>query len=293
MTGRQDLPTEGIYIWRGGHMPDTEEREMIRFGLFYPHPSEKGPEGLSTLDLQSCIFTDKPHLGGIKWNYVAEDEDNIKLDFANAVFSSMEQRTPTWAQAFFERYGVDPKECAQARYDHSSEQVSGHFHLLMLALGVIILLQLASGLPLEGFYFGYEHKVPKPGDQWLIRFGLFHPHPEHPTNVGLAALDFHHSFMPERPHEGGIVWEYHKRPYEHLHLDFTNAVYSSKSQTVPVWGWALFDRSAGNLTLEDWADVPYSTAEGKMVVRVCGKYYTLWLHKRPSAAAESLVTITE
>ncbi|KAF4692601.1 hypothetical protein FOZ60_013082 [Perkinsus olseni] len=227
MTGRQDLPTEGIYIWRGGHMPDTEEREMIRFGLFYPHPSEKGPEGLSTLDLQSCIFTDKPHLGGIKWNYVAEDEDNIKLDFANAVFSS-----------------------------------------------VIILLQLASGLPLEGFYFGYEHKVPKPGDQWLIRFGLFHPH-------------------PEASHQCGIVWEYHKRPYEHLHLDFTNAVYSSKSQTVPVWGWALFDRSAGNLTLKDWADVPYSTAEGKMVVRVCGKYYTLWLHKRPSAAAESLVTITE
>ncbi|EER02535.1 hypothetical protein Pmar_PMAR017437, partial [Perkinsus marinus ATCC 50983] len=122
MTQQEDLPTEGIYIWRGGRMPDSEEREMVRFGLFYPHPSEKGPEGLSTLDLQSCIFTDKPHLGGIRWTYVAEDEDNIKLDYTNASFCSMEQTTPTWAQAFFERYDVDPKECAQARYDKNLEE---------------------------------------------------------------------------------------------------------------------------------------------------------------------------
>ncbi|EER08763.1 hypothetical protein Pmar_PMAR025203, partial [Perkinsus marinus ATCC 50983] len=88
------------------------------------HIQAKGPEGLSTLDLQSCIFTDKPHLGGVRWTYVAEDEDNIKLDYTNASFCSMEQTTPTWAQAFFERYDVDPKECAQARYDKNLEEVT-------------------------------------------------------------------------------------------------------------------------------------------------------------------------
>ncbi|KAF4678318.1 hypothetical protein FOL47_000047 [Perkinsus chesapeaki] len=256
-----DLPTEGIYIWRGDNIPGTDEPEMIRFGLFYPHPHDKGPEGLSTLDLQSSTFVDKPHLGGIKWNYFPKAEKNIELDYTNAVFSSMEQKVPIWGQAFFDRYEVDKEECSRVSYDR--------------------------------FYFGYEHEEPQPGDEWLIRFGLFNPHPEHPTTVGLAEVDFRDIFILDRPHVGGIVWTYHKKPYEHLHLDFTNAVFFSRDQFVSIWGRALFDRFPSNVSLQDWTDIPYSKAREKMVVIVSGKQYTLWLHKRPSATAETEITITE
>ncbi|EER00228.1 hypothetical protein Pmar_PMAR017086 [Perkinsus marinus ATCC 50983] len=163
----------------------------------------------------------------------------------------------------------------------------------MISIYVIAFVKVVTGLPIEGFYFGYENKMPLPGDQWLIRFGLFNPHPEHPTDSGMAQLDFHESFIPERPQVNGIIWHYYKRPYEHLHLDFANSVSHSMIQVVPIWGQALFDRYPNYFTLKDWTDVPYSAREGLIVVKVNGREYNLWLHKRPSAAADDLATTTE